>query len=58
MAGFFGDRPASLRSGGAGGITSSIDLALWIVEREIDPELAAGVARSMEYEPRRDIWRR
>jgi transcriptional regulator GlxA family with amidase domain len=42
----------------AGGITAGIDLALWIVEREIDPELAERIARAMEYEPRRDVWRR
>lgn len=33
-----------------GGVTSGFDLALWIVERECSPALAAGIARGMEYE--------
>ncbi|GAA1573498.1 DJ-1/PfpI family protein [Kribbella sancticallisti] len=42
----------------AGGITSGIDLAFWIVERELDADLAAEIAKFMEYQPARDIWRR
>ncbi|MFC0627179.1 DJ-1/PfpI family protein [Kribbella deserti] len=42
----------------AGGITSGIDLALWIVEREIGPDLATRIATAMEYQPHRDIWHR
>ncbi len=34
----------------AGGVTSGIDLALWIVERELGPEAAAAAARELEYE--------
>ncbi|MFC7009251.1 DJ-1/PfpI family protein [Halalkalicoccus salilacus] len=34
----------------AGGITSGIDLALWILERECDPDLADGVAITLEYD--------
>jgi len=32
-----------------GGVTSGIDLALWLVEREIDPTLADRIAVGMEY---------
>ncbi|TWD80156.1 DJ-1/PfpI family protein [Kribbella amoyensis] len=39
----------------AGGITSGIDLALHIVERELSAELADGVAASMEYTRNRDV---
>jgi transcriptional regulator GlxA family with amidase domain len=41
----------------AGGVTSGIDLALWIVEREAGPELAEAVAREMEHERRGPVWR-
>jgi transcriptional regulator GlxA family with amidase domain len=34
----------------AGGVTSGIDLALSLVEREFGVELAEGIAREMEYE--------
>lgn len=34
----------------AGGITSGIDLALWILEREFGADLADGVATTLEYE--------
>jgi putative intracellular protease/amidase len=34
----------------AGGVTSGIDLALWLVERERGPEAAAKVAREIEHE--------
>jgi transcriptional regulator GlxA family with amidase domain len=33
----------------AGGITSGIDLALWLLEREFDRALADGVATTLEY---------
>jgi transcriptional regulator GlxA family with amidase domain len=33
----------------SGGVTSGIDLALWVVERFFSAELADGVARQMEY---------
>jgi len=32
-----------------GGVTSGIDLALWLVEREIDRSLADRIARGLEY---------
>lgn len=41
----------------AGGITSGIDLAFWIIERELDADLATTIAKGMEYQPDRDIWR-
>ncbi len=34
----------------AGGVTSGIDLALWLVQRELSPEVAARVARNLEHE--------
>lgn len=41
----------------AGGVTSGIDLALWIVERTAGAHLADAVAREMEYERRGAVWR-
>ena len=35
----------------SGGVTSGIDLALWLVERNIDLALAAWIAQQMEYVP-------
>jgi transcriptional regulator GlxA family with amidase domain len=40
----------------AGGITSGIDLALRIVEREVDPGLADRIAAAMEYHRDRDLY--
>ncbi|MDL5362079.1 DJ-1/PfpI family protein [Halalkalicoccus sp. NIPERK01] len=40
----------------AGGVTSGIDLALWLVEREIGEELAGTVATTLEYE-RGEVYR-
>jgi len=39
----------------AGGITSGIDLALYLLDREFGSEVAEGVAATMEYEPSSDI---
>ena len=41
----------------AAGVTSGIDMALWLLEREFGPELAAQVEREMEYERRDDLHR-
>lgn len=41
-----------------GGVTSGIDLALWLVERFAGREIAAAVEREMEYERRGAVWRR
>jgi transcriptional regulator GlxA family with amidase domain len=40
----------------AGGITSGIDLALRIVDREVDPGLADRIAAAMEYRRDRDLY--
>jgi transcriptional regulator GlxA family with amidase domain len=39
-----------------GGVTSSLDLALWLVKRLWGDEMADGVARQMEYSPSRDVY--
>ena len=41
-----------------GGVTSGLDLALWIVEREFGRQLADGLARAMEYQRSRPAERR
>lgn len=42
----------------AGGITSGLDLALWVVERYFGAESALTIEREMEYERRGTVWRR
>ena len=42
----------------AGGVTSGLDLALWLVERYGDARTAQRVEREMEYERRGTVWRR
>lgn len=42
----------------AGGVTSGIDLALWIVEREFGAGLAADVAAALEHDRRGTVHRR
>jgi transcriptional regulator GlxA family with amidase domain len=39
----------------AGGVTSGIDLAFHLVEREFGEDVAAQVAREMEYDPSEDV---
>jgi transcriptional regulator GlxA family with amidase domain len=41
----------------AGGVTSGLDLALWLVEREWGAELAKTIEAEMEYERRGDVHR-
>lgn len=41
----------------AGGVTSGLDLALWIVEREFGRDLADEVAWELEYERRGEVHR-
>jgi transcriptional regulator GlxA family with amidase domain len=41
----------------SGGITSGIDCALWVVEREYGTGVAEAVAAAMEYERRADVAR-
>ncbi|HEX4427972.1 MAG TPA: DJ-1/PfpI family protein [Frankiaceae bacterium] len=40
-----------------GGVTSGLDMALWMVERELGPELATRIAREMECERSQQIWK-
>ncbi|WP_030723943.1 DJ-1/PfpI family protein [Streptomyces sp. NRRL S-237] len=40
----------------AGGITSGLDLALWLVRRELGAEAATGVEVMLEYEARGTVW--
>jgi transcriptional regulator GlxA family with amidase domain len=40
----------------SGGVTSGIDMALWLVEREWGKALADGIAREMEHERRGPVW--
>jgi len=41
----------------AGGVTSGLDLALWIVERFIGVQAAHRIETSLEYERRGTVWR-
>lgn len=41
-----------------GGVTSGLDMALWMVERELGAELAGAIAREMEATRSSAIWRR
>jgi len=41
----------------AGGVTSGLDLALWLVERYAGPAAACAVERELEYERRGTVWR-
>ncbi|MFE7132390.1 DJ-1/PfpI family protein [Streptomyces sp. NPDC057638] len=42
----------------AGGITSGLELALWLVRRELGPETALSLEGMMEYEARGTVWAR
>jgi len=42
----------------AGGVTSGLDLTLWLVERLISAESARALEESLEYERRGTVWRR
>jgi transcriptional regulator GlxA family with amidase domain len=37
-------------------VTSDIDLALWLVEREADPQIAAAVAEEIEHVRTPAVW--
>ena len=41
----------------AGGVSSVIDMALWLVERHFGAELADAVAAEMEYPRQGEVWR-
>ncbi|HST85010.1 MAG TPA: DJ-1/PfpI family protein [Kineosporiaceae bacterium] len=63
---------AELRAGGAivqgnrvvddgnvitsGGLSAGLDLGLWLIEREVDADLARNVADILEYRPHNDVW--
>ncbi len=42
----------------AGGVTSGLDLALWILERHWGSDIAEAVGQEIEYSRKGDIWRR
>lgn len=41
----------------ASGVTSGLDLALWLIERFASPQIATGVEDRLEYERRGTVWR-
>jgi transcriptional regulator GlxA family with amidase domain len=41
-----------------GGVTSGLDLALWLVERFAGEEVAEKVAREMEHQRVGTVWRK
>ncbi len=42
----------------AGGVTSGLDLTLWLLERYFSPQIAHEVEKELEYERRSTVWRR
>jgi transcriptional regulator GlxA family with amidase domain len=40
-----------------GGVTSGLDVALYLVERELGPQIANAVEKLFEYEKRGTVWR-
>ncbi|MCA1696894.1 MAG: DJ-1/PfpI family protein, partial [Actinobacteria bacterium] len=42
----------------AGGVTSGLDLALWLLERHFGPRIASAVEGRLEHERRGVVWRR
>ncbi|MCW3011460.1 MAG: ThiJ/PfpI domain protein [Solirubrobacterales bacterium] len=42
----------------AGGVTSGLDLGLWLLERFVGPQVALLAERELEYERRGTVWRR
>ena len=42
----------------AGGVTSGLDLVLWLLERFVGPQAAVLAERELEYERRGTVWRR
>lgn len=41
----------------AGGVSSGLDLALWLIEKTVSPQTAIAVEEEMEYERRGTVWR-
>ncbi|WP_008312326.1 DJ-1/PfpI family protein [Leptolyngbya sp. PCC 6406] len=42
----------------AGGVTSGLDLTLWLIERYFGPQIVYEVEKEMEHERRGTVWRR
>ncbi|MGK8523840.1 DJ-1/PfpI family protein [Nocardia asteroides] len=42
----------------SGGVTSGLDLALWLVQRELGSDTAVAIEGILEYERRGTVWRR
>lgn len=42
----------------AAGVTSGLELALWLLERFLTPQIAYEVERELEYERRGTVWRK
>ncbi|HEX8728145.1 MAG TPA: hypothetical protein VF739_05965, partial [Ktedonobacterales bacterium] len=41
----------------SGGVTSGLDLALWLVERYLGADRAVAIEGQIEYERRGTVWR-
>jgi transcriptional regulator GlxA family with amidase domain len=41
----------------AGGVTSGVDMALWLVERHFGADLAEAVATEIEHPRHGEVWR-
>jgi transcriptional regulator GlxA family with amidase domain len=41
----------------AGGVTSGLDLAFWLVERYFGPAIAVDIEQRLEYQRRGTVWR-
>jgi transcriptional regulator GlxA family with amidase domain len=41
----------------AGGVTSGLELTLWLLERYLSPQIACAVEKELEYERRGAVWR-
>jgi len=40
-----------------GGVTSGLDVALYLIDRELGPQIANAVEQLFEYEKRGTVWR-
>lgn len=40
-----------------GGVTSGLDVALYLIDRELGPQIANAVEKLFEYEKRGTVWR-
>jgi transcriptional regulator GlxA family with amidase domain len=37
-------------------LSAGLNLGLWLIEREVGPDLARTVADILEYRPHNDVW--